>query len=162
MEAKNFFSPVGDSSRKRRYSAAIEPESMTRDIRNITRGQCQACGDCEGFISVSGRVLCDYCGCPPAHHENLVKKARKLSDGGGDSAADRDLEENSQSDLSEVSSLEILELEDSNTEEDESAETAEEDSASSSALSSSTKKSSGYTHSFIHLVTYLFPISRNF
>ena len=52
-------------------------ETMTRDIRNITRGQCQACGDCDGFISVNARVLCDYCGCPPAHHESLGCKKPK-------------------------------------------------------------------------------------
>ena len=102
-----------------------------------------------GFISVSGRVLCDYCGCPPARHENLVKKSRKNSD--ADSAGETNLveENNSQSDLSEVSSLEILELEDTTeTEEDESADsTKEEDSANSSTLSSTSSKkskSSGY------------------
>ena len=42
-----------------------------------------------GFISVSGRVLCDYCGCPPARHENLVKKSRKNSD--ADSAGETNL-----------------------------------------------------------------------
>jgi len=125
---------------------------MTRDIRNITRGQCQACGDCEGFISVSGRVLCDYCGCPPARHENLVKKARTNSDGGADSPRDL-LEENSQSDLSEVSSLEILELEDT-TEEDESAEATEEDSANSSTFSISSRKTSGYKGRIIYNTRY--------
>jgi len=83
---------------------------MTRDIRNVTRGQCQACGDCDGFISVNARVLCDYCGCPPAHHESLGCKKPK---------SDPDL------------GLEILELED-NTEEEtttESSEGSEEESA---------------------------------
>ena len=95
---------------------------------------------------MSGRVLCDYCGCPPARHENLVKKARTNSDGGADSPRDL-LEENSQSDLSEVSSLEILELEDT-TEEDESAEATEEDSANSSTFSISSRKTSGYLFQF--------------
>ena len=62
-------------ARKRKF-LEILPE-MTRDIRNVHRGQCQACGDCEAFISVSGRVLCDYCGCPPAQHENLARENKK-------------------------------------------------------------------------------------
>ena len=110
-------------SRKRKYS------EMTRDIRNISRGHCKACGDCEGFISVSGRVLCDYCGCPPAHHENLVKKARKTSSATASSA---------DSDLSEVSSFEILELEDS-----------DEDETEEESNTSSTSKKSGYNNSFL-------------
>ena len=85
-------------------------ETMTRDIRNVTRGQCQTCGDCDGFISVTARVLCDYCGCPPAHHENLVNKKPK---------ADPDL------------GLEILELED-NTEEDTTESSEEEQIAAGS------------------------------
>ena len=63
-------------ARKRKF-LEILPE-MTRDIRNVHRGQCQACGDCEAFISVSGRVLCDYCGCPPAQHENLATENKKV------------------------------------------------------------------------------------
>ena len=86
-------------------------ETMTRDIRNVARGQCQACGDCEGFISVNGRVLCDYCGCPPAQHENLVCKKPK---------SDPDIVK---------SGLEILELED-NTEED-TTESSEEEQTNS-------------------------------
>jgi len=132
---------------------------MTRDIRNITRGQCQACGDCEGFISVSGRVLCDYCGCPPAHHENLVKKSRKNSD--ADSAGETNVveENNSQSDLSEVGSLEILELEDTTeTGGDESADSTKGgDSANSSTLSSTSSKkskSSGYKGRIIYNTRY--------
>jgi len=132
---------------------------MTRDIRNITRGHCKACGDCEAFISVSGRVLCDYCGCPPAHHENLVKKARTNSedcDSAGGATCDSGgggsdfLEDNSQSDLSEVSSLEILELEDTTEGEDESAETNEEDPANSSTPS----KKSGYKGRIIYNTRY--------
>ncbi len=42
---------------------------MTRDIRNVLRGKCRGCTECESFISVSGLVLCDYCGCPPVQHE---------------------------------------------------------------------------------------------
>ena len=50
----NFLFFTVAKSRKRRHSAcSTEPESMTRDIRNITRGQCQACGDCEGLYFIS-------------------------------------------------------------------------------------------------------------
>ena len=47
---------------------------MTRDIRNVLRGKCRACTECESFISVSGLVLCDYCGCPPVQHEKTEEK----------------------------------------------------------------------------------------
>ena len=72
---KSGFSMPSFQARKRKF-LEILPE-MTRDIRNVHRGQCQACGDCEAFISVSGRVLCDYCGCPPAQHENLARENKK-------------------------------------------------------------------------------------
>ena len=44
---------------------------MPRDIRNIERGACiEGCRSCPNFLSVEpGRVLCDYCGCPPTKHE---------------------------------------------------------------------------------------------
>jgi len=42
---------------------------MSLDIHNCLRGACLQCGECPSFISVSGRILCDYCGCPPARHE---------------------------------------------------------------------------------------------
>lgn len=120
-------------SRKRKRSAS---ESMTRDIRNIPRGHCNACGDCEIFtIENRSRVLCDYCGCPPAHHENLVKKARK-SKSRTASEADAD-----QSDLSaEVSNFGILELADDESAEEEQDEVSSE--ASSISSSSSSRNSS--------------------
>ena len=46
-------------------------KKMSRDIRNIIRGRCQSCSSCSAFMSVSGRVRCDYCGCPPAQHQQL-------------------------------------------------------------------------------------------
>ena len=51
----------------------LRKAGLTRDIRNIFRGFCVTCGEvnCPGFISVSGRVLCDYCGCPPAKHKMI-------------------------------------------------------------------------------------------
>ena len=44
---------------------------MPRDIRNIERGACiEGCRSCPNFLSVEpGRILCDYCGCPPTKHE---------------------------------------------------------------------------------------------
>ena len=44
---------------------------MAPDIRNVNRGRCQSCECCSNFISMSGLVLCDYCGCPPAKHLKL-------------------------------------------------------------------------------------------
>lgn len=45
--------------------------SLSRDVHHVLRGRCNLCeGEaCFGFISVSGRVVCDYCGCPPAKHQ---------------------------------------------------------------------------------------------
>lgn len=52
---------------------------MARDIRNVNRGSCQSCKSCSNFISVSGRVLCDYCGCPPAQHQQIADEKLKRS-----------------------------------------------------------------------------------
>ena len=38
------------------------------DIAGYLRGQCLSCNECPAYICLSGRVLCDYCGCPPARH----------------------------------------------------------------------------------------------
>ena len=58
----------------------LRKTALTRDIRNIARGFCVTCGEpnCPGFISVSGRVLCDYCGCPPAKHKMLDEEDGQL------------------------------------------------------------------------------------
>lgn len=53
---------------------------MSRDIQNCIRGACLTCGECPSFISVSGRVLCDYCGCPPARHERQDKQERGIEE----------------------------------------------------------------------------------
>merc|ERR1712223_1007679 len=103
--------------------AEILPE-MTRDIRNVHRGQCQACGDCEAFISVSGRVLCDYCGCPPAQHENLARENKKSRSSSSSNSTSKTAE-SSPTDLSEVASLEISELEDDEVEDSTSREDSE-------------------------------------
>ena len=52
---------------------------MARDIRNVNRGSCESCKSCSNFISVSGRVLCDYCGCPPAQHQQIPDEKFKRS-----------------------------------------------------------------------------------
>jgi hypothetical protein len=42
---------------------------MSLDIQNRVRGACLSCGECPAYLCVTGRVLCDYCGCPPARHQ---------------------------------------------------------------------------------------------
>ena len=75
---------------------------MTRDIRNVLRGKCTGCTECEGFISVSGLVLCDYCGCPPVQHEKAEEKISTASSRTPDSLAEDELD-NDRHDLSNVS-----------------------------------------------------------
>lgn len=55
---------------------------MSRDIHNLLRGKCLACKECPEFISVSGRVLCDYCGCPPARHHREEQESAESADSG--------------------------------------------------------------------------------
>ena len=43
--------------------------AMSVDIQNRVRGECLSCGECPAYLCVTGRVLCDYCGCPPARHQ---------------------------------------------------------------------------------------------
>ena len=62
-----------------RNNLFIAKSVMARDIRNVNRGCCQSCKSCSNFISVSGRVLCDYCGCPPAQHQQLPEEKLKRS-----------------------------------------------------------------------------------
>ena len=59
----------------KRPAARLDPRLVCRDARNLRRGFCRECGEtfCPAFISVSGRVLCDYCGCPPGRHELLAE-----------------------------------------------------------------------------------------
>jgi uncharacterized Zn finger protein (UPF0148 family) len=49
---------------------------MSLDIQNRVRGACLSCGECPAYLCVTGRVLCDYCGCPPARHQ-LQQQADK-------------------------------------------------------------------------------------
>lgn len=124
-------------ARKRKFQEIL-PE-MTRDIRNVHRGQCQACGDCEAFISVSGRVLCDYCGCPPAQHENLAREISKKS------------KDSNSADLvtADVSSLEIQELDDivDSDEDHSSSEEADNEEVDSLASSLDSSKASSISSS---------------
>ena len=65
---------IGDCSvlfRREKKVFGFGGKKMSRDIRNIIRGRCQSCSSCSAFMSVSGRVRCDYCGCPPAQHQQL-------------------------------------------------------------------------------------------
>ena len=46
------------------------PISPSRDLLHRLRGRCLACGECPAYICLElARVLCDYCGCPPARHQ---------------------------------------------------------------------------------------------
>ena len=72
------------SSKFRWFSSGKEAvQAMSRDIHNLLRGKCLACKECPEFISVSGRVLCDYCGCPPArHHREEQEESVESADSG--------------------------------------------------------------------------------
>ena len=145
-------------ARKRKFQEIL-PE-MTRDIRNVHRGQCQACGDCEAFISVSGRVLCDYCGCPPAQHENLARSSEisssKKSKDSTNSAADLVTADVSLLEIQELDDVDIVDSQDEDHSSSEEAADEEVDSIASSLDSSkassiasstgsnSSQKSSGY------------------
>lgn len=52
---------------------------MTKDIRDIERGICLNCDSCQNYICISGRILCDYCGCPPARHQSVSNNQRSKS-----------------------------------------------------------------------------------
>ena len=41
------------------------------DIHGVQRSHCNNCSECPQFVSVSGHVLCAYCGCPPTKHEKV-------------------------------------------------------------------------------------------
>ena len=52
---------------------------MSRDIHNFLRGQCLSCSECPSFICISGKVLCDYCGCPPAKHQREQEDSERYT-----------------------------------------------------------------------------------
>jgi len=61
---------------------------MSRDIHNFLRGQCLACSECPSFICVSGKVLCDYCGCPPARHHRESEESNAVDRSNRTNASD--------------------------------------------------------------------------
>ena len=59
-------------------------------FKNVLRGKCWGCTECDSFISVSGLVLCDYCGCPPVQHE---KTEEERSSGGASAILSSEIED---------------------------------------------------------------------
>ena len=51
--------------------AAIALSLSALDAMRVPRGHCLSCEWCPRFVSLSKRILCDYCGCPPAKHDRL-------------------------------------------------------------------------------------------
>jgi len=47
------------------------------DIAGCLRGRCLSCSECPAYICLSARVLCDYCGCPPARHQREEEEKRE-------------------------------------------------------------------------------------
>jgi len=47
------------------------------DIAGCLRGRCFSCSECPAYICLSARVLCDYCGCPPARHQREEEEKRE-------------------------------------------------------------------------------------
>ena len=52
-------------------AAAIALRLSSLDALRVARGHCLSCEWCPRFLSPSKRILCDYCGCPPAKHQRL-------------------------------------------------------------------------------------------
>ena len=48
----------------------IKPQDKV-DIHGVQRAACTNCSECPQFISVTGHVLCAYCGCPPVKHKKV-------------------------------------------------------------------------------------------
>ena len=59
-------------------ASGCKVSSSSRDIRNVSRGRCLSCDECPKFVSLSGRVLCDYCGCPPARHQQVQEELHRV------------------------------------------------------------------------------------
>ena len=68
-------------------AAAIALRLSSLDALRVARGHCLSCEWCPRFLSPSKRILCDYCGCPPAKHQRLdndnQKGSSSSSSGGG-------------------------------------------------------------------------------
>merc|ERR1712117_709216 len=81
--------PGHDPAPKRRDSrSGGSSEVANEDIYGISRGKCNECGQCEVYMTAASglptqscyRILCLYCGCPPAYHEVIGStKAAKRS-----------------------------------------------------------------------------------
>ena len=67
------------SSKKSKVANAIKQQDKV-DIYGIQRSSCTNCSECPQFISVSGHVLCAYCGCPPAKHDKVDRKRGRESE----------------------------------------------------------------------------------
>ena len=53
-------------------AASIALRLSSLDALRVARGHCLSCEWCPRFLSPSKRILCDYCGCPPAKHHGLA------------------------------------------------------------------------------------------
>ena len=57
------------------------------DCYCVTRGRCSGCEQCEAFMvadvtfAADVRVLCLYCGCPPAKHARVAEVEPEKVDG---------------------------------------------------------------------------------
>ena len=61
----------------RNMAAAIALRLSSLDALRVARGHCLSCEWCPRFLSPSKRILCDYCGCPPAKHQRLDNDNQK-------------------------------------------------------------------------------------
>ena len=52
-------------------AATLELRLSSLDAMRVPRGHCLSCDWCPRFLSPSKRILCDYCGCPPAKHHRV-------------------------------------------------------------------------------------------
>ena len=66
-------------------AAAIALRLSSLDALRVARGHCLSCEWCPRFLSPSKRILCDYCGCPPAKHQRLDNDNQKGNSSGSGS-----------------------------------------------------------------------------
>ena len=64
-------------------AAAIALRLSSLDALRVARGHCLSCEWCPRFLSPSKRILCDYCGCPPAKHQRLDNDNQKGNSSSG-------------------------------------------------------------------------------
>jgi len=75
-------SSKSSKSSKSSNNLSIKPQDKV-DIHGVQRAACTNCSECPQFISVTGHVLCAYCGCPPVKHKKVDRKRSRESDSGG-------------------------------------------------------------------------------